>query len=45
MGNAIADLGRVVMQVARSGNTDHINRVREILSRAKREIYSILAEE
>ncbi len=45
LGNAIADLGGIVMQVARSGNADHINRVREILNRAKREIYTILAEE
>jgi DNA-binding PadR family transcriptional regulator len=45
LGNAIADLGGLVMQVARSGNADHINRVREILSRAKREIYTILAQE
>ncbi|RAM51005.1 MAG: PadR family transcriptional regulator [Hapalosiphonaceae cyanobacterium JJU2] len=45
LGNAIADLGGLVMQVARNGNADHINRVREILNRAKREIYTILAQE
>ncbi len=42
---AIADVGAAVMQVARSGNSDKVNRAREILNRVKREIYSILAEE
>jgi len=45
LGNAIADVGAAVMQVARSGNSDKISRVQEILTRVKREIYSILAEE
>jgi len=42
---AIADVGAAVMQVARSSNSDKVSRVREILKRAKREIYTILAEE
>ena len=42
---AQADVGAAVMQVARSGNADKVSRVREILSRVKREIYTILAEE
>jgi|SRR5579883_1348150 DNA-binding PadR family transcriptional regulator len=42
---AIADVGAAVMQVARSGNLDKVNRVRDTLSRVKREIYLILAEE
>lgn len=42
---AIADVGAAVMQVARSNNADKVTRVREILNRVKREIYSILAEE
>ncbi len=45
LGDAIADVGAAVMQVARSGNADKISRVREILNRVKREIYTILAEE
>lgn len=43
--DAIAELSGAVMQVARSGNLERINRVREILNRVKREIYNILAEE
>jgi DNA-binding PadR family transcriptional regulator len=43
--DAIAELSGAVMQVARSGNLDRVSRVREILNRAKREIYNILAEE
>lgn len=43
--NAVMELTAAVMQVARGGNLDRVGRVREILKRAKREIYSILAEE
>lgn len=43
--DAITELSGAVMQVARSGNLERITRVREILNRAKREIYNILAEE
>ncbi len=43
--DAMTDLGAAVMQVARSGNTDKVSRVREILSRVKREIYAILSED
>lgn len=43
--NAVMELTAAVMQVARGGNLDRVSRVREILKRAKREIYSILAEE
>lgn len=42
---AMTELGSAVMQVARSNNLDRASRVREILNRAKREIYTILAEE
>jgi DNA-binding PadR family transcriptional regulator len=42
---AMTDLGAAVMQVARSGNSDKVSRVREILSRVKREIYTILSED
>lgn len=42
---AVMELSAAVMQVARSGNLDRINRVRESLNRVKREIYTILAEE
>lgn len=41
----ITDLSAAVMQVARSGNLDQVSRVREIMKRAKREIYTILAQE
>jgi len=43
--DAVMELRGAVMQVARGGNLDKVSRVREILKRAKREIYSILAEE
>lgn len=42
---AMTELSSAVMQVARSNNIDRASRVREILNRAKREIYTILAEE
>jgi DNA-binding PadR family transcriptional regulator len=42
---AAMELASAVMQVARSGNSDRINRVKELLERTKREIYAILAEE
>ncbi|WP_445635292.1 PadR family transcriptional regulator [Nostoc sp. DSM 114161] len=42
--NAATELAGVVVQVARSGNVERINRVRELLDRVKREIYAILAE-
>jgi DNA-binding PadR family transcriptional regulator len=42
--NAATELAAVVMQVARSGNMERINRVRELLEQVKREIYAILAE-
>jgi DNA-binding PadR family transcriptional regulator len=45
LGNAIAELGAAVMQVARGGNSEKISRVKEIINRTKRDIYSILAEE
>ena len=41
----MTELGAAVMQVARSGKSDKASRVREILSRVKREIYTILSEE
>jgi DNA-binding PadR family transcriptional regulator len=45
LGNAVADLGAAVMQVARSGDSGKMSRVKEMISRTKREIYGILAEE
>jgi DNA-binding PadR family transcriptional regulator len=42
---AMMELKGAVMQVARAGNLERVSRVREILKRAKREIYTILAEE
>jgi len=43
--DAMTELAGAVKQVARSGNSERINRVREMLNRVKREIYTILAEE
>jgi hypothetical protein len=37
-------MSAAVMQVARSGNVERINRVRELLEQVKREIYAILAQ-
>ncbi len=42
---AATELAGAVFQVARSGNSQRMNRVRELLERAKRDIYKILAEE
>ncbi|MDF5711084.1 MAG: PadR family transcriptional regulator [Nostoc sp. S4] len=42
--NVATELAAVVVQVARSGNVERINRVRELLEEVKREIYAILAE-
>ncbi|OCR01516.1 PadR family transcriptional regulator [Oscillatoriales cyanobacterium USR001] len=42
--NAATELAAAVMQVARSGNVERMNRVRELLNEVKREIYGILAE-
>lgn len=39
-----AELSVAVVTVARSGNLERINRVRELLERVRREIYAILAE-
>lgn len=41
----ITDLNDAVTQVARSGNSEQVDRVREMLVRVKREIYKLLAEE
>ncbi|MBD6616470.1 PadR family transcriptional regulator [Komarekiella sp. 'clone 1'] len=38
------ELAGIMVQVARSGNVDRINRVRGLLEQVKREIYAILAE-
>lgn len=43
--SAVFDLGGAVMQAARHGNSQRITRIREVLERARREIYTILAEE
>lgn len=42
---AAMELAGAVIQVARSGNSERMNRVKELLERTKREIYAILAEE
>ncbi|MEG4347264.1 PadR family transcriptional regulator [Microcoleus sp. A003_D6] len=42
--NVTTELAAAVMQVARSGNVERINRVRELLEQVKRDIYGILAE-
>ncbi|BAY18172.1 PadR-like family transcriptional regulator [Nostoc sp. HK-01] len=41
---AATELASVVMQAARSGDVERINRVRELLEQVKREIYGILSE-
>ncbi|RCJ27109.1 PadR family transcriptional regulator [Nostoc minutum NIES-26] len=42
--NVTGELAAVVVQVARSGNVERINRVRELLEQVKREIYAMLSE-
>jgi DNA-binding PadR family transcriptional regulator len=42
---AAMELAGAVMQVARSGQSERMNRVKELLERTKREIYAMLAEE
>lgn len=42
--NVVGELATVVIQVARSGNVERMNRVRELLEQTKREIYIILSE-
>ncbi|MFM2304172.1 MAG: hypothetical protein RLZZ135_1582 [Cyanobacteriota bacterium] len=42
---AAMELAGAVMQVARSGRFDRMNRAQELLERTKREIYAMLAEE
>jgi DNA-binding PadR family transcriptional regulator len=42
---SLMDLSDVVTQVARSGNLEQINQVRNLLTQAKREIYKLLAQE
>ncbi len=42
---AATDLIGAVNQAAREGNSERINRVRELLERTKREIYALLAQE
>lgn len=42
---ATTELANAVAQVARNGNVDRMNQVREKLDRVKREIYGLLAEE
>lgn len=43
--NVSMELDAAVKQVARNGNPERISRVRELLARCKREIYTILSEE
>ena len=42
---AAMELAGAVIQVARSGNSNRIDRVKKLLEGAKREVYTILAEE
>ncbi|MCL1475811.1 PadR family transcriptional regulator [Argonema antarcticum] len=42
--NVARELASLVVQVARSGDTERINRVRELLEQVKREIYALLAQ-
>lgn len=42
--NVAGELAAIVMQVARSGNVERINRLRELLEQVKRDIYLMLAE-
>lgn len=42
---AAMELAGAVIQVARGGNSERMNRVKDLLERTKREIYAILAEE
>jgi DNA-binding PadR family transcriptional regulator len=41
----LTELNDAVTQIARSGNVEQANRVRELLAQVKREIYRLLAEE
>jgi DNA-binding PadR family transcriptional regulator len=43
--NAATELTALVTQVARSGNTDRMNRVRELLEQVKRDIHAMLSEQ
>lgn len=43
--NAATELTTVVTQVARSGNTARMNRVRELLEQVKRDIHAMLSEQ
>jgi DNA-binding PadR family transcriptional regulator len=43
--NAATELTALVTQVARSGNTARMNRVRELLEQVKRDIYAMLSEQ
>jgi len=42
--NVAGELASLVMQVARSGNVEQMNRVRELLEQVKREIYAIISQ-
>lgn len=42
---AAMELAGAVMQVGRSGQSERMNRVKELLERTKRETYAMLAEE
>lgn len=39
------ELAGAVMELARSGRSDRMNRAQELLEQTKREIYAMLAEE
>lgn len=41
---AMTQLGAAVMQVARTGNQDQVDKVEEIVTEARRSVYSLLAE-
>jgi hypothetical protein len=42
---SLTDVTDAVTQVARSGNLEQANRVRDLLAQVKREIYKLLSEE
>lgn len=45
LGRTLTELNDAVAQVARSGNLEQTNRVRDLLVQVKREIYKLLAEQ
>jgi hypothetical protein len=42
---SLTDLNDAVTQIARSGNLEKVNQVRDLVVQVKREIYKLLAEQ